>query len=90
MSNNIANTYGETGIACSQINLHHCHAAVQEHNTWMTSSSGPNFKISLIQEPYLSGKDFKISGFSKDFQLFVGKTNCKTRACILLTKNIKA
>ena len=79
-----------TGISCSQINLHKCVSAMEEHNSWMANNVDNTFRISFCQEPYLN-TDFKITGFSKDFNLYyVGKPKCRTRACILTTKNVKA
>ena len=63
---------------------------MEEHNSWMANNVDNTFRISFCQEPYLN-TDFKITGFSKDFNLYyVGKPKCRTRACILTTKNVKA
>ena len=74
---------GREGIACSQVNLHHCVAAVQVCNEWMgKKQAGP--RIAFVQEPYILENEVK--GFNNIFNVFyVGN---KPRACIITSKNL--
>ena len=74
---------GREGITCSQVNLHHCVAAVQVCNEWMgKKQAGP--RIAFVQEPYILENEVK--GFNNIFNVFyVGN---KPRACIITTKNL--
>jgi ribonuclease HI len=81
--------------------LHKSHAAVFTHNEYLnrTIKYSKNFfnksieykgKISLVQEPYFNINSFHIKGFGKDLKLYVGKSNCKVRACIITSKDVNA
>ena len=82
-------------IGCSQINLHHCIDATHTLNEWMANTNMHTMgaikvtsKVALIQEPYLSYG--KVKDISKDYNIFIGKENSKTRSCIVTTKNVVA
>ena len=88
----------ESRIKFSQVNLHKAIAATATHDVFLSQDFSKNSKdisfkydgyISLIQEPHFNHKTFKVSGFSRDHRLYLGRPNSKNRAGILTHKNAK-
>ena len=76
-------------ILAYQLNCHHSMAPVINLNSLLVKQNRTSQIVAFIHEPYLSGGK-KVYGFSKSFNLFQGKENCKVRSCIIISKNINA
>ena len=80
---------GEGMIKCTQINLHHCDAAVKTFNKWIANNSkNQTGKIGLICEPYIDETETIIKNFSKDCNVYYENKKGKVRACIVTSKNL--
>ena len=80
---------GEGVIKCTQINLHHCDAAVTTFNKWMAKNNiNQTGKIGLICEPYIDETETIIKNFSKDCNVYYENKKGKVRACIVTSKNL--
>ena len=73
-------------ILAFQLNCHHSLAPVINLNASLVKQKNTRV-VAFIHEPYLNGGK-KVYGFSKNFNLFQGKENCKVRSCIVISKNI--